>query len=98
MAAGKKHAFEIIVDLAVEDFFRHFGGAAGRRAADIVDQDVDRTEFLAACRHHGADLRIVEHVADMSDDLAIIADAGDGLRHRLRALVDGKDLGALARE
>ena len=98
MAAGEKHAFEIIVDLLVEILFRHFGGAAGGRAADIVDQDIDRAEFLAAGRHHGADLRIVEHIADMGGDFAVIADPRDRLGHRVGILVDGKDFGAFAGE
>ncbi len=94
----EEHAFEIVVDLPVEGFFRHFGSAARRRTADIVDQNVDAAEFLAAGLGHGADLRVVQHIADMSGDLAVIADARDRLGHRVGVLVDGKDLGALARE
>ena len=41
---------------------------------------------------------IVGDVADMRGDLAVIADARDSLGHRLRVLVDGKNLGAFARE
>ena len=101
--AGKEHAFEIVVDLGVEAFLRHFGRAAGGRAADIIDQNIDAAEFVAAGLGHGADLRIVEDVADMGcdiagRDLAVIADARHRLRHRIRGLVDGEDFRALARE
>src|SRR5580700_1353897 len=34
----------------------------------------------------------------MGRDLAVVADARDRLRHRIGILVDGKNLGALARE
>ena len=98
MAAGKKNALEIVVDLLVEGFFRHFRDAARGRAADIVDENVDAAKSLAARLRHVAHLRIVEHVADMGHDLAVVADARHRLRHRIRILVDGKNLGALARE
>src|ERR1700732_3890247 len=39
VAAGKKNALEIVVDLPVERFFRHFRDAARGRAADIVDEN-----------------------------------------------------------
>ena len=98
VAAGQEDALEIVVDLIIETLFRHFGGAAGGRAADIVDQDIDAAEFLAAGLGHGADLGIVEHVADMGRDLAVIADARHRLGHGVGVLIDGEDLGALARE
>src|SRR5439155_195161 len=98
VAAAQEHAFEIVVDLPVEILFRHFRHAARRRAADIVDQDVDAAEFFAACIGHLGDLRVIKHVAEMGGDLAVIADARDGLGHRLGCFVDSEDFGALAGE
>ena len=98
MTATQKDAFKIVVDLPVEVFFRHFGDTAGRRAADIVDQNIDTAESFAARLGHGGDLPVVEHVADMGADLAVIADTRHRLGHRFRVLVDGEDFGALARE
>ena len=43
-------------------------------------------------------LCIVEHVADMGRDFAVIADALDRFGHRVGIFVDGKDLGAFARK
>src|SRR5215471_145313 len=98
VAAGQKHAFKIIIDLPIEILLRHFGDAAGRRATDIVDQDIDAAECLAARLDHGGDLGVLEHVADVGGDLAVIADARHRLGHRVRVLVDGEDFGTLARE
>ena len=98
MAAGQKHAFKIIIDLPIEIFFRHFGDTAGGRTTDIVDQNIDAAESFAARLDHGGDLRVLEHVADVAGDLAVIADARHRLGHRVRVLVDGEDFGTLARE
>jgi len=98
VAAAQEHALEIVVDLLVEIRFRHFRHAARSRTADIVDQNVDAAEFFAARIGHLGDLRVIEHVADMGGDLAVIADARDGLGHRLGCFVDSEDFGALAGE
>src|SRR5262249_58377972 len=86
------------IDLAAEILFGDFRDPACRRAADIIDEDVDAAEFFLAGSRHGGDLRIVENVANMRDDLAVIADPRHGLAHRLRILVDCADLAPLAGE
>jgi hypothetical protein len=96
VAAAQEHALEIVVDLLVEIRFRHLRHAACGRAADIVDQNVDAAELFAARLRRLGDLPVIEHVTDMSGDLAVIADACDGLGHRLGCFVDGEDFGALA--
>jgi hypothetical protein len=64
----------------------------------LFDQNVDAAESFAARLGHGGDLRVVEHVADVSGDLAVIADALKRLDHRVRVFIDSEDFGALARE
>ena len=86
------------VHLLIEIRFRHFRHAARRRAANIVDQNVDTAEFFPARLDHLGNLRVIEHVANMGGNLAVIADARDGLGHRLGSFVDGEDFGALAGE
>ena len=68
------------------------------RPPHVVDQDIDTAEGLAASFHHGAHLGIVGDVADMRGDLAVIANERDRFGHCLRVLIDGKNLGAFARE
>lgn len=96
--AAQEDAFEIVVDLPVEVFLRHFRRGARCGAADIVDEDVDTAELLPAGLGHRADCAVVEHIADMGRDLAVIADARHGFGHRFFIVVHGKDFGALARE
>ena len=61
-------------------------------------KNIDAPELFAAGLGHIADLRIVQHVADMGRYLALIADARDCLGHGVGILVDGKNPRALARE
>src|SRR3546814_11113222 len=48
MLAGQEDVLEVVVDLTVPHFFRHFDRTARRRATDIVVQHVDAAEAIEA--------------------------------------------------
>src|SRR5580704_16559410 len=98
MPAGQEDRFEIVIDLLIERLLGHLGYAARRRAPDIVYQNVDTAESFAAGLRHGLDLSILQHVAHMRCELAVVADPRDRFGHRIRVPVDGENLGAFARK
>src|SRR3546814_6134960 len=79
MLAGQEDVLEVVVDLTVPHFFRHFDRTARRRAADIVVQNVDAAEAVEAGGDRGgyrlgigdigpmrgADARSEEHTSEL---------------------------------
>ena len=61
--AAQEHCLEVEVDLPVPDLFGHRNRIAGRRAANIIDQDIDPLEAVQAGLHHLLHLRGGHHVA-----------------------------------
>ena len=72
---------------------------ARRRAADVVDEDVDAAEALHAVVHGGLDLFGLRHVdAAREAGAAFLLDDGLGDVSGLLAQIDAIDRGALARQ
>jgi hypothetical protein len=60
--ADQEHGLEIVVELRIPDLLAHGHGVAGRRAADIVDEDVDAPEFAETFGNGRFDLSGPRHV------------------------------------
>ena len=97
--AGEKHGGEIHIELRVPNLLAHLRRPAGRRAADIVDEDIDAAEAIDAGFHHGGDRGAVGDVALMHDDVAADGfDFVDGFGGAFGIAVDGKDFRAFLGE
>ena len=91
--AAQERGLEIVVDLRVPDLFAHGHRVAGRRAADVVDEDVDAAELLHAIVHGGLDLLGLRHVdAAREAGAAFPLDDGLGDVGCLLAQIDAVDL------
>src|SRR3546814_7258966 len=81
MLAGQEDVLEVVVDLTVPHFFRHFDRTARRRAADIVVQNVDAAEAVEAGGDRGGYRLGIGDIGPMRGaDAALVLDGAAGPR------------------
>ena len=99
MFAGQKNTLEVEIDLGVPRLLRHLDRTAGRRAADIVDENIDAAEAGDTGFDHRRDLLRIGDVAGVNREIgAGLLQAADGLVHLAHVAIDGKDFRAFLRE
>src|SRR5439155_13556393 len=93
---GKEHALQVVVHLRIPELLAHLDRSAGRRAADVVDQDVDASPGLYTVLHHACGSAAVGDVANISLDNPL--GLFDGLAQARCIAVHGENLRAFLRE
>src|SRR3546814_4011611 len=97
MLAGQEDVLEVVVDLTVPHFFRHFDRTARRRAADIVVQNVDAAEAVEAGGDRGGYRLGIGDIGPMPGAAAaLVLDGAAGLLRRVHGHDDPREGCALA--
>jgi hypothetical protein len=99
MLAGEESGFQVVLDLPVPDFLAHRHRVARRRAAHVVDEDVDTAEPLHAVVDRRLHLPRLGHVDRARHaGSAFLVDDGLGDVGGLFPHIDSIDLRPLARQ